>query len=62
MVDILDFVRVEPDARLWQAVKRTAELQRVYVGSHEYDLHTFGLKNEQIRKDFDLFYQTFLLP
>ena len=41
-------------------IKKTAEKQREFKSSHEYDLDRFGLNADQIKLDCSPIYETFL--
>lgn len=60
MPEIVGFVGDEMTPELSAIIKETAEKQRAYSSGHKYDLAKYGLTEEQIRKDFAPFYDTFL--
>ena len=43
-----------------RAIAKRGAKQRSYKSEHAYDLGKFGLTEEQIRKDCQFFYDTFL--
>jgi hypothetical protein len=60
MPEIVEFVGEEMTPKLEAVIVETAEKQRAYTSGHQYDLAKYGLTEEQIRKDFAPFYDTFL--
>ena len=60
MPEIVEFVGNEMTPELDAVIKETAEKQRRYSSGHKYDLAKYGLTEEQIRRDFAPFYDTFL--
>jgi hypothetical protein len=60
MPEIVEFVGEEMTPELEATIKETAEKQRAYSSGHKYDLAKYGLTEEQIRKDYAPFYETFL--
>jgi omega-hydroxy-beta-dihydromenaquinone-9 sulfotransferase len=59
MDDVLGFLDIQPSEALAAAIRTTAEKQRGYKSKHAYDLEKFGLKEEQILKDYKKIYETF---
>ena len=49
-----------PSEELRKAIRETAEQQRNFKSSHEYDLNKFGLTSDQIKSDCAPIYDTFL--
>ena len=60
MSEVIPFLGGEMTPELKQLIDETAEKQRAYKSGHKYDLAKFGLTEEQIRKDYAPFYETFL--
>jgi len=60
MNDVLAFIDSEPTKEMIQSIKETAESQRNYKSSHQYELKKFGLSKEKIEKDCSHIYKTFL--
>jgi hypothetical protein len=60
MIEIMDFIQHEPTEALLADIKETAEKQRSFESKHTYDLEKFGLSEDQIRKDCEDIYSTFL--
>jgi hypothetical protein len=60
MSEVVPFVGGEMTPELKALIDATAEKQRAYKSGHKYDLAKFGLTEEQIRKDYAPFYETFL--
>lgn len=60
MTEIIEFVGLTPSDELKAVIKTTAEEQRNFKSSHQYDLQKFGLTEEQIRTDYAPIYETFL--
>jgi len=60
MDKILNFVNHEPDSIFLEDIKITSEKQKQFKSNHKYDLEKFGLTEEQIKKDCEKVYKTFL--
>ena len=60
MMEVLDFIEVQPDDKLIEDIKETAVKQRQFKSKHQYDLDKFGLTKEKISEDSKLIYETFL--
>ena len=60
MYEVLEFIDHEPSENLKKNILETAEKQRNFQSSHEYDLEKFGLNAEQIKSDCAPIYKTFL--
>ena len=60
MDQILDFIDHAPTEDLLQDIRVTADKQRSFQSSHEYDLEKFGLNAEQIKSGWAPVYATFL--
>ena len=60
MIEILDFIDVQPDNELIADIKETAVKQKQFKSKHQYDLAKFGLTKEKISEDCKLIYETFL--
>ena len=60
MGEILNFIDHVPSKELIKEIKKTAEKQREFKSSHEYDLDRFGLNADQIKSDCSPIYETFL--
>lgn len=60
MTETVEFVGGTLTPELEAEIKKTAEKQRAFKSGHKYDLAKFGLTEEQIRKDYAEFYETFL--
>ena len=60
MDEILEFVDYDASNEFLQDIKLTAEKQKQFKSGHKYDLEKFGLTEEQIKKDCEVIYKTFL--
>jgi len=60
MDEILPFIEHIPSEDFLNNIKLTADKQRAYESKHKYDLSKFGITEEQIRRDCDVIYSTFL--
>ena len=60
MNEVLEFIDHVPSENLKKDILETAEKQRNFQSSHEYDLEKFGLNAEQIKSDCAPVYATFL--
>ena len=60
MSEVLEFIDHVPSESLKKDIAETAEKQRIFQSSHEYDLEKFGLNAEQIKLDCAPVYDTFL--
>ena len=60
MDEILPFIEHNPSEDFLNNIKLTADKQRAYESKHKYDLSKFGITEEQIRRDCDVIYSTFL--
>ena len=62
MDEMCKFLGHEMTAKLQDTVHKRGEKQRKYESEHKYDLDKYGLTEEQVRRDFAFFYETFLPP
>ena len=62
MDEMCKFLGHEMTAKLQDTVHKRGEKQRKYESEHKYDLEKYGLTEEQVRRDFAFFYETFLPP
>ena len=62
MHEVLDFLHIKPSRSLLSIIRETAEKQRQFKSSHQYDLTQFGLSEEQILRDYAPIYKTFGIP
>jgi len=60
MNEVLEFIDHVPSKNLKKDILETAEKQRNFQSSHEYDLEKFGLSEQQIIEDCRPIYKTFL--
>ncbi len=60
MDEILEFVDYDASNEFLQDIKLTAEKQKQFKSGHKYDLEKFGLTEEQIKRDCEVIYKTFL--
>jgi len=60
MKDIFEFTGISPHDEMRKEIKNTAESQRQYTSTHNYNLEKFGLTENQIRSDCAFIYETFL--
>tara|TARA_B100000945_G_scaffold267064_1_gene227056 strand:+ start:645 stop:1757 length:1113 start_codon:yes stop_codon:yes gene_type:complete len=60
MPRILKFINYYPSSKLINNIKETALKQKNFQSKHKYDLEKFGLSSEQILKDCEPIYKTFL--
>ena len=60
MDEILDFVDYNASNEFLQDIKLTADKQKQFKSGHKYDLEKFGLTEEQIKRDCEVIYKTFL--
>jgi len=60
MNDILLFLNIDASNELMDDIKKTAEKQKQFKSKHKYDLNKFGLNANQIKKDCQIIYDTFL--
>jgi hypothetical protein len=61
MTRIVDFTGHKMTDELQNTIQITAENQRRYESGHSYNLEKFGLTEDQIRKDCEQIYRTFLI-
>ena len=61
MTRIIDFTGHEMTDELQNIIQIEAENQRRYESGHRYNLEKFGLTEDQIRKDCEQIYRTFLI-
>ena len=61
MTHIIDFTGHEMTDELQNTIQIEAENQRRYESGHRYNLEKFGLTEDQIRKDCEQIYRTFLI-
>jgi omega-hydroxy-beta-dihydromenaquinone-9 sulfotransferase len=62
MDEMCKFLGHEMTPKLRETVQKRGEKQRKYESEHKYDLAKYGLTEEQVRRDFAFFYETFLPP
>jgi hypothetical protein len=62
MDEICQFCELEMTDAQREAIAKRGAKQRAYKSEHGYDLARYGLTEEQIRKDCQFFYDTFLPP
>jgi hypothetical protein len=62
MDEMCTFLGHEMTPKLRETVAKRGEKQRKYESEHKYDLGKYGLTEEQVRRDFAFFYDTFLPP
>jgi hypothetical protein len=62
MDDMCKFLGHEMSPKLRETVHERGEKQRKYESEHKYDLAKYGLTEEQVRRDYAFFYDTFLPP
>lgn len=60
MNEILVFIEHSPSEELRADIMATAGKQRQFKSEHKYDLKKFGLTEQQIKKDCEVIYDTFL--
>ena len=60
MREIITFTETENNDELTAAIKKIARSQQNYRSKHNYDLKKFGLTEEEIKKDCENIYLTFL--
>ena len=60
MDEVLDFVDYDASDKFLEDIKLTSDKQKNFKSGHKYDLEKFGLTEQQIRKDCDLIYKTFI--
>ena len=60
MDKILKFVDYKPSDDFVNDIKETSKKQKEFKSNHKYDLEKFGLTEEQIKKDCEKIYKTFL--
>ena len=60
MNKILQFVDYEPSDEFINDIKETSKKQKEFKSNHKYDLEKFGLTEQQIKKDCEKIYKTFL--
>jgi hypothetical protein len=60
MDEVLEFIDHVPSESLKKDIVETAEKQRIFRSSHEYDLEKFCLNAEKIKSDCAPVYKTFL--
>ncbi len=59
MDEILEFTGKQPTPELKAKIAATAEKQRNFKSSHQYNLEKFGLTEDKIMKDYRNIYKTF---
>jgi hypothetical protein len=62
MDEICKFCELDITPEQRDAIRKRDAKQRAYKSEHAYDLSKYGLTEEQIRKDCQFFYDTFLPP
>jgi len=62
MTRMCAFLEREMTPELKAVIEQRGEKQRNYKSKHRYDLESFGLSEERIRRDCAFFYETFLPP
>jgi hypothetical protein len=62
MDEMCKFLGHEVTPALRAAIAEQGEKQRQHESEHKYDLAKYGLTEEQVRRDFAFFYDTFLPP
>ena len=60
MENIIKFVGHDSSEKLLNDIKVTAENQKQFKSKHKYNLDKFGLTEEQIKKDCNVIYETFI--
>jgi hypothetical protein len=62
MDEMCKFLGHEMTPKLRESIRKQGEKQRKHDSGHTYDLAKYGLTEEQVRRDFAFFYDTFLPP
>jgi omega-hydroxy-beta-dihydromenaquinone-9 sulfotransferase len=62
MDEMCKFLGHEMTPQLRETIHEQGEKQRKHESGHQYDLAKYGLTEEQVRRDFAFFYDTFLPP
>jgi len=60
MFEILEFIEIDKSEEIEKLIWKTAEKQKAFKSNHKYDLEKFGLNEDQVKKDCEVIYSTFL--